>query len=445
MSEKVYIVVTKFFPRPGDWRGAYLLDFVRAISRVGRVGRVEVFVEGDGSDYEVEGIKVHTFRTRYLPSNIFPSLFKRWNQRSFIEKVKVVGQGQQWTLDDVFVCHAHTANFGIYAEAMKRASPKCKTLLHHHDLQSFGLNMGALRHCWLYNLIQFPILRRMHEKIDTHVFISEAARRSFLAAPDTRWTQYEDYKKQMRWLPYRPVKIKDSIILHNGVDKKIFNAGACGTHKVGQDLNAYAPQKGFPSGLASLGGYPRNTAVGISTSCPAVFTIGCVGNFSELKDQLGLLKAVQILSTRSTSLHGKKLKVVFVGSGETLEDCKRFAAENGLDVEFGSEVKHEQLADFYRGLDLFVLPSTFEGFGCVYTEAHSCGVPFIACSGQGTDDLIPEEDRDKWLCQQGDPEDLARKIEDCIGRIERGERVEQRLNEDQDIEKLVGRFVEGLV
>lgn len=53
------------------------------------------------------------------------------------------------------------------------------------------------------------------------------------------------------------------------------------------------------------------------------------------------------------------------------------------------------------------------------------------------------------MCQ-----DLARKIEDCIGRIsscaeatedgERGERVEQRLNEDQDIDSLVEKFVKEI-
>lgn len=414
MDKKVYIYVTPFFPSPMSWRGAYCLDFVKALKRAlevkvkdqGEQWKVVVFTEGDGTDYEVEGVKVHTFKAKYLPSNIFPFLFKKFNQQSFLNKVKKVGEGEQWNVDDICVCHAHTANFAIYAEAMKKVNPKCKTLLHHHDLASFGLNFGRLRHCWLYNLIQFPILRRMHEKIDTHVFISEASRRSFLAAPDTSWTRYEDYKKQMRGLPWRPAKIKDSVILHNGVDKKIFSR--------------------------------------VERVERVEFVIGCVGNFSELKDPLRLLKAVQILSTRSTSLHGKKIKVVFVGSGETLDECKRFAAENGLDVEFKSEVKHEQLADFYRSLDLFVLPSTFEGFGCVYTEAHSCGVPFIACEGQGIDDIIPVEDRDKWLCKQRDPEDLAKKIGDYISRVERGERVEQRLTEDQDIDNLVGKFQKEL-
>lgn len=429
MDKKVYLYITPFFPSPTSWRGAYCLDFVKALKRAlevkdqGEQWKVVVFTEGDGSDYEVEGVKVYTFKAKYLPSNIFPFLFKRYNQKSFLSKVKEVltplfnFNSELQLFDKVEVCHCHTANFSVYAEAMKRANPKCRTLLHHHDLASFGLNFGRLRHCWIYNLIQFPILRKLHEKIDCHVFISEAARRSFLAAPDTSWTEYEDYKKQMRGLPYRSVKIKDSVILHNGVDKKIFSR--------------------------------------VERVERVDFVIGCVGNFSELKDQLGLIKALEILNT-SVDLKSRprpNIQVKFVGSGETLEECKRLAREQEeqfrstptpITYTFLPEVPHEQLADFYRSLDLFVLPSSFEGFGCVYTEAHSCGVPFIACEGQGTDDIIPVEDRDKWLCKQRDPDDLARKIGDYISRVERGERVEQRLNEDQDIDKLVEKFVEEL-
>lgn len=234
---KTYVYVTPFFPSPGNWRGAYCLDFVKALTRLfevegceseGEQWKVLVFKEGDGSDYEIEGVKVHTFRAKYLPSNIFPFLFARFNKKSFLKKVETVFRSifnlqPSTCYDSVAVIHAHTANFGVYAEALKLVNPKCKTLLHHHDLASFGLNFGRLRHCWLYNLIQFPILRRMHEKIDTHVFISEASRRSFLAAPDASWTEYADYKRQMRGLPYRSVKIKNSIILHNGVDKSIFH------------------------------------------------------------------------------------------------------------------------------------------------------------------------------------------------------------------------------
>lgn len=437
MDKKVYFYVTPFFPSPKQWRGAYCYDFVVALQRQFRSKNVEcrvvVMTEGDGSDYEIGGVQVHTFKAKRLPSNIFPNLFARYNQRSFLAKVKEVltplfdFDSELQLFSTVEVCHAHTANYGIYALAMKKANSKCKTLLHHHDLASFGLNMGMLRYNWLYNMIQFPILRRMHEKIDTHVFISEASKKSFLSAPDASWTIYEDYKKQMRWLPYCPVRIKDSIILHNGVDKSIF----------------------CPSTSHASSSSVALTKEDQTSRTSQTFTIGCVGNFTDLKDQETLIRAVDLID--------QPIHVVFVGSGRLLEKCKALAKEQEEKFRstptpktytFKSEVQHSDLADFYRSLDIFVLPSYFEGFGCVFTEAHSCGVPFITCIGQGIDDIISVEDRNKWLCKPKDAEDLANKIADAIElkiKVEFAEwRTIQVLNEDQDIDSLVGDFIRKL-
>lgn len=387
---KTYLYVTPFFPTPGNWRGAYCLDFVKAAARTGRY-RVEVFREGDGRDYEVDGVVVHTFRARHLPSNVFPSLFARGNARCFLESVRRAGID----LKDVAVCHGNTAFTIHYPLAVKAVNPRCLTVLHHHDLASFGLNNGRLRHLWPYNMIQFPVLRRLHERYDIHVFVSEASRRNFLSAPKTDST-YADYRRQMRGLPYRGVRIRRSVILHNGVDGTLFNAS------------------GKASGRADS------------------FVIGCVGNFEKLKGQMTLLEAVERIGHR-------RIRVVFLGSGPELARCRSFAERHGIDAEFRSEVRHEELPSFYRGLDLFALPSAFEGFGCVYTEAHACGAPFIACRGQGTDDIIPAEDRGKWLCEPRNPADLADRIAGY-----REHRWEQRLTENQDIDFLVRRFLDQL-
>lgn len=394
MAQKAYLYVASFFPGPENWRGAYGYDFVQALRRMGRY-RVEVFKEGDGLDYEVGGIVVHTFKVWRLPSNILPALFAKRNMRSFVSAVRRVGID----LSDIVVCHGNTVQYGIYPMAIKALNPDCKTLLHHHCLSSFGLQNGILHHCWPYNMIQFPILRRIHEQVDCHVFISEASRRSFLAAPDAGWTVHEDYRLQMRGLPYHPARIKKSVVLHNGVDKKIF----------------------FGEGRVS--------------AKDGAFVIGCVGNFQQLKGQVILLEAVDILRTKGVT----DLKVIFVGSGAMLDKCRRFAAQKELNVEFRREVEHAELVRFYRGLDLFVLPSYFEGFGCVYTEAHSCGVPFIACRGQGIEDILADADKDKWLCEPKNAADLADKIGAYIQN-----RWTQTLTEDQDIDKLVERFIEQI-
>ncbi len=135
--------------------------------------------------------------------------------------------------------------------------------------------------------------------------------------------------------------------------------------------------------------------------------MGCIANFGDWKDQITLLKALLLLKKREFSP-----KLRFVGSGQYLGLCSEFVKSHGLQdqVSFESEVDHTQLPDFYRSLDLFVLPSYFEGFGCVFTEAWACGTPFITCEGQGMDDLILSEERDLWLCKPMNPQDLAEKI-----------------------------------
>lgn len=382
----IYLYITPFFPSVRNWRGSYCLDFVKALKRTGRY-EVVVFVPGDGLRYEIDGVTVNTFVERKLPGGVFPFAFNRLNVAALLRGLKA--HGIAW--GQIAICHANTAEYVVYPLAIKRLNSACLTLLHHHDLQSFGLNGGRLKHCWLYNLYLFLTLRKLHEQIDCHVFISEASRRSFLVAPNTNWTEYADYKCQMRGLPYRPAKIRRSVVLHNGVDTSIFHPKSSEKHFA----------------------YP--------------FTIGCVANFDQLKDQLTLLKAVESI---------KGCRVIFVGSGACRKACERYATSHSLDVEFRSEVAHEKLAEFYRSLDLFVLPSVFEGFGCVYVEAWCCGVPFLACEGQGIEDLIQDQDRHLWLVHQHDVADLRSKIVYYMQH-----RPCQELSDSVNIDEIVKAFV----
>ena len=397
MPKPIYIVVTPFFPSPSDWSGAYCLDFAKAVQRTGRF-RVEVFRGGVGPDYEIDGIRVHLFPVCQLPSNAFPLLFARSNARSFVASVERAGI--DWR--DVAVCHGHTANCAVYPLAVKAKNPACRTLLHHHDPQSFGLNLGRLRHNALYTAILFRQFRRLHEQIDCHVFVSEMSRRSFLAAPNTDGTLYADYARQMRGprlFRCRPAKIRESVVLHNGVDTRIFHPLAVG------------------------GGTP--------TLPSERFVIGCIANFVDWKGQATLIRAAARVRDEKL-LDGAASRLVFVGTGPTRAACERLADELGVAAEFRDEVRHEQLPAFYQAIDLFVLPSSFEGFGCVFTEAHACGVPYLCCTGQGISELTPPE----WMFAPGDDAALARKI-----AWVRRERPQQTLLGEWRIDPLVAAFV----
>lgn len=387
-----YIIVTPFFPSPSNWRGAYCYDFVKALKQARPDWRVEVFVPGKGGDYEVGGIAVHRFKTKQLPSNILPFFFRKYNEKSFLAALASAGI----TTCDIVICHGHTANFAIYPLAVKGLNPLCKALLHHHDLMSFGLNNGCLHHVSLYNSWIARQLKKLHEQIDLHVFISRLCEKSFRSFPNIDWLKDDDYSAQARGLVGRlsPVMVKDSYVLHNGVVTAIFS--------------------------------PCVKRVKIN----GTVIIGCVGNFEPEKGQYDLLQAVK----------GLPVKVRFIGSGSDLERCKRYAKENGIKAEFLPEMRHEELPKFYHSINLFILPTWLDGFGCVYTEAYACGVPFIATTRAGVEELIPEEERDFWLVEPRRPEMLTQKIKLFLAH-----RHVQHLSGDIDIDSLVKRFADRML
>lgn len=362
----VYLFVTPFYPGPGTWRGAYSHDLVRALAAEGRY-EVRVFVPGRGPDYDYDGVRVHRFREWRLPSMVLPLLFARRNGAAFLRAVARAGID----VKRVAVCHANTACYGPYALAAKAANPRVVALLHHHFLDGYGLALGrVLRRCWAHRLLHYFLFRRMHARMDGHVFVSEAARRAFLAVPDTSWTAWADYRRQMRGLGWCPSpRIRASVVLHNGVDVARFNAAG------------RMPHEGF--------------------------VMGCVANLTEAKDPLTLLRAVVRIRD---ALGDWRLRVV--GSGPLGARCRAFVRAEGLEgnVSFEAERDHAALPTFFRELDLFVLPSVFDAFPCVLPESWACGTPFIVCAGGGAAELIRPEERSLWLARPRDPADLAAKI-----------------------------------
>ena len=70
----------------------------------------------------------------------------------------------------------------------------------------------------------------------------------------------------------------------------------------------------------------------------------------------------------------------------------------------------EQLAERYQESQLLVVPSSYEGFGIVYLEAHSFGVPVIASAAGATDEIVHHESNG-FLIQPGDTFSLSRQLE----------------------------------
>lgn len=105
------------------------------------------------------------------------------------------------------------------------------------------------------------------------------------------------------------------------------------------------------------------------------------------------------------------------GSGDDRAYMEQRALElAGPDVvRFLGFVPEEDLLDFYRLADLYVMPSTEEGFGIVYLEAAGCGLRVVGGVGGGSADAVPN-DKVGVLVDPSDTAGLTAAIVDQLGR-----------------------------
>lgn len=72
------------------------------------------------------------------------------------------------------------------------------------------------------------------------------------------------------------------------------------------------------------------------------------------------------------------------GDGDLMDATKKKAKEFELNVIFAGSVSNVQ--DYYQAMDVFILPSRFEGLGIVLIEAQCSGLPCVASA-----DVIPQD------------------------------------------------------
>ena len=110
----------------------------------------------------------------------------------------------------------------------------------------------------------------------------------------------------------------------------------------------------------------------------------CVGEFSARKNQSLLIEALNRLPPELLG----KVRLVFVGEGTLLEECRLLTQRYELQpfVRFFGQV--EQPNRYYRSADVLLSAASMEGLPFNVMEALYCGLPVVASRIKGHNDLI---------------------------------------------------------
>lgn len=100
--------------------------------------------------------------------------------------------------------------------------------------------------------------------------------------------------------------------------------------------------------------------------------LGHIGRFAEQKNHEGLLKIFA-----ETRRQGMDTKLVLLGDGELREKTGQLAEELGIkdQVLFAGVVAN--VPDYLSAMDIFLLPSLYEGLPVVCVEAQAAGLPCL--------------------------------------------------------------------
>ena len=343
-KKKIFLVITPFFPSINSFVGSYVFDQVNEIR--------------NQTNFNIEVIKVvSSFSSEkdYEFKGFRVHIFKLFDIPFFIfpgifnrlNKVRFKNFLNEKNIEKIQYSHAHVS----YPAAYLVEDLNCKKMVQHHGLDVLQLLNGRNK---LIKKIQCNYLIRntikQLNKADLNIGVSKLV-----------------LQKLSEFRTYNP---KEEYVLYNGVDTSKF----------------------YPNKI------DENN----------VFTIGCVANFWEIKDQITLIKSVQLLKEQ-----GKEILLRLIGTGPTLQMCKNFVSENNLseNIVFEKEIKHEELNLFFNDIDVFILTSYYEALGCVYMESWATNTPFIAVKGQGITELIPSELKEKLVIGKSDVNQLIEKID----------------------------------
>jgi glycosyltransferase involved in cell wall biosynthesis len=285
------------------------------------------------------------------------------------------------TFTDVTQTRKHANAYGVTS---------FDVLLAHGSSIAVGLWASAL---------QAPLVLTFHASLLREVRFS----RSRLPAGKERIGAYA-LELPISLLERGAVKHANRILLLSEFSRSIlladYPAAAAKARRVsgGVDVRLFAPGEGVTATRHRLG---------VRSSVPLLLTA------RRLEPRMGLER---LLLAAQTLMQSRDLDLVIVGKGSIGDRLRRLSSNLGLGdrVRFAGQVSEDELRDWYRAADLFVLPTVaYEGFGMATLEALASGTPVVGTPVGATPELLRPLDP-RLVTRDSEPDALAATISGAL-------------------------------
>jgi glycosyltransferase involved in cell wall biosynthesis len=165
-----------------------------------------------------------------------------------------------------------------------------------------------------------------------------------------------------------------------------------------------------------------------------VVVMGSVAVMEERKGHRYLLEAARLLKDR-----GHRLRYLLAGDGSLKSDLEKMVAALGLSEEVSFVGFISDVPAFLAGIDIFVMPSLYEGLGVAVLEAMAAGKAVVAANVGGLAESVIDSETG-FLVPPRNSQALADAIAKLAGEkslaYQMGRRAAERVREDFTLEAM---------
>ncbi len=120
-------------------------------------------------------------------------------------------------------------------------------------------------------------------------------------------------------------------------------------------------------------------------------------------------KGLSFLLNALRLLKDKNIFLIIAGRGDK-KYYQRMAEMLEVDNLIRFAGHRSDIHKFYAAADIFVLPTIYEPFGMVVTEAMASGIPVVISRQAGVSELITDEEDGVLINNPSDPDEIARRL-----------------------------------